>query len=250
MQIAAKLEGAQQLQAALGKHAKQIPYATQLAINWTVGAAMRASQRSLRANLDAPTPATTGGLFIAYAKKDHLTAELRVKDRDGEKLAGRSLAETIGQQFSGGNQRARSRMELAFARAGHIAPGEYLAPGPDALLDRYGNLSKAQVAQIYAALKITAGTAPRTKSGKLRNTKTTRAAARIFWSPGRKRGTNLRRGLWSADETGRLQLLLVAVPKVAYKKRIDLLKITAATVATDFSKNFARGMRQAISTAN
>lgn len=249
MQISAHLEGGEKLQQALGRYASQIPEATRLAINWTAASARLASQRAIRANLDNPTPATTQGLFIEYATKQTLVAEVRVKDRDGEKFNGRSMAETIGQQFSGGPGRARTRLEQAFTRARHITAGEYLAPGPDALLDRFGNLAKSQIAQIYAALKSAAGLAPRTKTGKLRNTKTTRAAARIFWSSGRTKARGLRRGLWATDDAGGLRLLLVAIPRVSYKKRIDLLKITRDTVAATFAANFRRGLDKAISTA-
>lgn len=97
-------------------------------------------------------------------------------------------------------------------------------------------------------LKSAAGLAP-APNRKTQKHQTTRAAARIFWSSGRTKARALRRGLWATDDAGGLRLLLVAIPSVSYKKRIDLLKITRDTVAATFAANFSRGLDKAISTA-
>lgn len=243
MQISARFDGMTQLFDSLSQHARQIPYATMLAINWTATTAQRAGYAAIRAQLDNPTPIVKRGLFIDYAKKERLWAEVRVKDRDGESFGSRSMAEQIGQQFAGGTRQAKT-MERVFQRAGLIGSGEYLVPGQFAKLDRYGNLSRAQLNQIYKAINRLGGQAPDPTARRRRPTGA--SAARYFWADGTGK---LRRGLWSADATGALRLVLVAVPSVTYRGRVDLQGITTATVARDFRKNFDRGMRQAIRTA-
>lgn len=247
MQIAAKLEGGEALQAALSKHAKQIPFATALALTWTAGGAKKATELDMRANFDQPTPWVMKGIFTVIAKPDKLVAEVKVKDIP-ENFAGRSMAEIIGQQFAGGSGRTRGRMEHAFTREGFITAGEYLVPGPDAKRDRYGNLSTGQINQIYAALRLFRDPY-QNATGSKRSRKNASAAGRLFWSHGKGHSSGLRRGLWSSTGKGGPKLVLVVVPKVAYKQRIDLLAIANRVVARDYRSNFAKAMAYAIRTA-
>lgn len=226
----------------LSQHAEQIPYATELAINATASGVLKAAAATMRSEFDRPTPFVAKGLYIdrAQYKPGKLWAEVRVKD------AGPApLAETIGQQFAGGSGRARKRIEKAFERAGYISAAEYLVPGPDAVLNQYGNLDKKQSQQIYAALTRLNPTPGKRK----RKNKAATAAASIFWSPGRGKGSKLRRGLWATDAAGNLQLILVVVAGVKYRRRIDLREIAERVVRRDFGRNFDIAFRRAIATA-
>lgn len=247
MQIDARFDGMQALLDNLGRHARQIPYATMLAINWTAATTQKATEVAMRHDFDRPTPFVMRGLFIGYATKTSLAAEVRVKD-DPLGWANHSLAEKIGQQFAGGVGRLRGRMENAFERNGYISAGEYLIPGPDATLDRYGNLSGGQINRIYAALRLFRDAAQNPTDSR-RSRKNASAAGRLFWSHGKGHTSGLRRGLWGTDAQGKLRLVLVVVPKVAYRRRIELDRIAQITVDRDFRKNFERGLRRAIETA-
>lgn len=249
MRITANFDGMNHLLAALGRHANEIPYATELAINATARTTKRATEIAMRHDFDRPTPFVMAGLFIDNAKykKNKLWAEVHVKDK-ALGIGTYSLAEKIGQQFSGGAGRLRGRMERAFERDGYITAGEYLIPGPDAQRDRYGNLSGAQINRIYAALRIFSDAAQNATSSR-RSRRNATAAGRLFWSHGAGHSSNLRRGLWGRDAQGGLRLVLVVVPKVSYRRRIELDRLAEITVARDFRRNFERAMQQAIATA-
>ena len=249
MQIRAQFDGLTQLLDSLGQHARQIPYATELAINATARTVKYGTELSMRAEFDRPTPWVMKGLFIDGAKyqEGKLWAEVHVKD-DSLGFGTLSMAERIGQQFSGGNGRARGRMEQAFARDGFIAESEYLIAGPDAKRDRFGNMTVGQINQIYAALRLFRDPA-QNPTNSVRSRRNRGRAGNIFWSHGDGHSSNLRRGLWARDRSGAPRLILIVVPKVSYKKRIDMQRIAEFTVRRDFRRNFERAMRRAISTA-
>lgn len=247
MQISARFDGMQRLLDNLGQHARQIPFATMKAINWTAETTKKATEVAMRHDFDRPTPFVMRGLFIDYATKTNLAAEVRVKD-DALGLGAHSLAEKIGQQFSGGVGRLRGRMENAFERNGYITAGEYLIPGPDATLDRYGNLSGGQINRIYAALRLFSDAAQNATASR-RSRKNAKAAGRLFWSHGKGHTSGLRRGLWGTDAQGQPRLVLVVVPKVSYRRLIELDRIAQITVDRDFRKNFERALLRAIETA-
>lgn len=249
MQIVAKFDGMTQLLDALGRHAREIPYATELAINATARTTKRAAEVAMRHEFDRPTPFVMAGLFIDNARyrKNKLWAEVHVKD-NALGIGPYSLAEKIGQQFAGGASRLRGRMEQAFTRKGYIGAGEYLIAGPDANRDRYGNLSGGQIAQIYAALRLSSDPNQNSTNSR-RSRRNARAAGRLFWSQGRGHSSHLRRGLWGTAPDGSLRLILIVVPNVSYRRRIDLDRLAEITVNRDFRRNFERGLAQAISTA-
>jgi len=247
VQIGVTIEGASGLQYALSEHARQIPYANTLALNATGRSVKRAVELDMRANFDRPNPRVMKGIFLDYATKTALVAEVRVKDIP-ENFADESLAEIIGQQFTGGVGRLRGRLEQAFTREGYISAGEYLIPGSGARLDRYGNLSKGQINQIYAALRLfhdpyqNATQSSRSKAN-------ARKAGYLFWSHGKGHSSGMRRGLWATDAQGGPALVLFPVPGVSYKQRIDMAAIAGRVVPQVWDRNFRIAWNYAVRTA-
>jgi len=241
--ISVRLEGFSALAASLGEQARQIPFAASQALNATARTIRAATLAEMAANFDRPTPLVMKSLFIAPATKAKLQAAVYLKDREIGGKNSRSMAEILGHQFAGGT-RLRKRMENAFTAAGLISLGEYLVPGPDAKLDQYGNLSRGQTQQIYAALRLfrdpyqNATQSPRSQ-------RHAKAAGRIFWSDGTRK---LRRGLWATDAKGFLKLLLLPIPTPVYRRRIDLPRLADRVVATDFPRHFEAALAQAVST--
>lgn len=247
MEIGVTIEGAAGLQYALSEHARQIPYATMLALNATGKSVKRAVEIDMRTNFDRPNPRVMKGLFIDYAKKTDLATEVRVKDIP-ENFAGKSLAEIIGQQFAGGVGRLRGRMEQAFTRNGYISAGEYLIPGSGAKLDRYGNLSVGQINQIYAALRLFHD--PYQNATQSRRSKANaKKAGQLFWSHGKGHSSGLRRGLWAANAAGAPVLVLFPVPGMSYQQRIDMAAIAGRVVQQVWDRNFRAAFNYAVRTA-
>ena len=68
--------------------------------------------------------------------------------------------------------------------------------------------------------------------------------------PSATRGDALRRGVWGSDSNGRLKLILIAVPKVAYKKRIDMQPIADKIMASDWQPNFQAALAVELANAH
>lgn len=244
--ITVRIDGLAAVTASLTAQAGQIPFATSQAINATARTVRTAVQAEMAARFDRPTPLTLKSLFVAPATKAKLQAAVYLKDREIGGKNTRSMAEILGHQFAGGT-RLRKRMEEAFTGAGLIRAGEYLVPGPDAKLDPYGNLSRGQVQQIYAALRLFRDPYQNATQSK-RSQRNAQAAGRIFWSDG-KGVHRPRRGLWASDARGRLKLLMVVILAPVYRRRIDMDKIAAPIVARDFSANFDAAFAKALASA-
>ena len=244
--ISVRLEGFDALAASLGDQARQIPFAASLALNATARTVRQATLAEMAAQFDRPTPLVMKSLFIAPATKAKLQAAVYLEDREIGGKNSRSMAEILGHQFAGGT-RLRKRMENAFTAAGLISLGEYLVPGPDAKLDQYGNLSRGQAQQIYAALRLfrdpyqNATQSPRSQ-------RHAKAAGRIFWSDG-KGANKRRRGLWATDGRGFPKLLMLDIPTPVYRQRSDMDRLAADIVDRDFPANFDAALKKALSTA-
>jgi len=243
--ISVRLEGFSALAASLGEQARQIPFAASQALNATARTIRAATLAEMAANFDRPTPLVMKSLFIAPATKAKLQAAVYLKDREIGGKNSRSMAEILGHQFAGGT-RLRKRLEDAFTGAGLISPGEYLVPGPDAKLDQYGNLSRGQTQQIYAALRLFRDPYQNATQS-ARSQRHAKAAGRIFWSDGK--GNKRRRGLWATDARGFPKLLMLVIPTPVYQRRIDMDRQSAAIVASDFPANFDSALKKALSTA-
>jgi hypothetical protein len=198
--LGVRIEGFSALSASLGSQARQVPFAASLAINRTAQRVREETLVEMSAQFDRPTPLVMKSLFITPATKARLQAAVYLKDREIGGKNSRSMAEILGHQFAGGT-RLRKRMEDAFTGAGLIGLGEYLVPGPDAKLDQYGNLSRGQTQQIYAALRLFRDPYQNATQSK-RSLRNAKAAGRMFWSDG-KGANKVRRGLW-ADRCARL----------------------------------------------
>ena len=243
IKIGVRLEGFPVLAASLGDQTRQIPFATSQALNTTARTVREATQAEMATQFDRPTPLVLKSLFIAPATKASLQASVYLKDREigGKNL--RSMAEILGHQFAGGT-RLRKRIEDAFTTARFIRQGEYLVPGPDAKLDQYGNLSRGQTQQIYAALRLFRDPYQNVTHSK-RSQRNAKAAGRIFWSDGR----GGRRGLWATDARGFPKLLMLVIPTPVYRRRIDMDRIAGPIVARDFSANFDAALTKALASA-
>lgn len=263
MKIMARVEGIDKLLLTLSGQAKQVEYAEAVARH-RVGHAIRQDveaiidsdfqrpvtpwfQRSIYVRPSRPTKGADVAIFlkdVAAGASASAIETLRANPLSEPEPG--STADILGHHFSGGS-RKRKKIEEAFTRAGMIKPNELLVPGPDARLDRFGNMSRGQVQQIYAALYLFNDSAQnRTRSR--RSQRHDAAAGRMFWSHG-DHPTKVRRGLWATSRTKQLQLLLIPIPHAVYRKRIDLPAIAAKRVASDLDREFQAALAKALSTA-
>lgn len=231
---------------ALAGMERQIPFATALASNLLARDVKDAVRQDMATQFDRPKPVTLNSLRTDAATKARPFAVVKVKDDPLGKAFNGGMAEILGHQFAGG-QRVAKRSELALRRMGYLKEGEFIAPGPDARLDQFGNISSGQVQQIMAALR--AFFDPYQNATESRRSKRNAAkAGRIFWSDGGNRKGSVRRGCWASDARGNLKLLLVAIPRATYRRRI-LMDVTAGKVAAaKWEQRFAEAWARAVAT--
>ena len=229
---------------ALAGMERQIPFATALACNLLARDVKDAVRQDMATQFDRPKPVTLNSLRTDAATKARPFAVVKVKDDPLGKAFNGGMAEILGHQFAGG-QRVAKRSELALRRMGYLKEGEFIAPGPDARLDQFGNISSGQVQQIMAALR--AFFDPYQNATESRRSKRNAAkAGRIFWSDGGK--GRPRHGCWASDARGNLKLLLVAIPRATYRRRI-LMDVTAGKVAAaKWEQRFAEAWARAVAT--
>ena len=229
---------------ALAGMERQIPFATALACNLLARDVKDAVRQDMATQFDRPKPVTLNSLRTDAATKARPFAVVKVKDDPLGKAFNGGMAEILGHQFAGG-QRVAKLSERALRRDGYLKEGEFIAPGPDARLDQFGNISSGQVQQIMAALR--AFFDPYQNATESRRSKRNAAkAGRIFWSDGGK--GRPRRGCWASDARGNLKLLLVAIPRATYRRRI-FMDVTAGKVAAaKWEQRFAEAWAYALAT--
>ncbi len=260
--LRAHMDGLEETIRSLGLQAKQVSFATSLALNWSAKDVRADAYKEMRAKFDRPTPMTMRSLFIKPAKKDNLEATVWLKDQGlGANLQGSgtplpgdpepgSMAAIIGHQFRGGLRVAKG-MEVQARAKGILDRYEFLVPTEQARIDRYGNMSRGQVQQIYAALALFFDTY-NNASDSQRSRRNARKAGRLFWSggPGVAPYIDRPKGVWAAGPRGSApKLIMAVVTRPIYRKLIDLDDIGARTLGRVFPAHFQKALEQAARTA-
>jgi cation transport regulator ChaB len=247
MKLSVKIDGIAAMQSALSDRSKQFEWATIVSLTRTAKEVQVATYAEMASKFDRPTPITMKSLRIRPATRQKIEAEVFLKSWEvgGKNL--RSMEEMIGHQFRGGD-RLRKRMEEAFTRAGLINSGEYLVPGPDAKLDQYGNLSRGQTQQIYAALRLF-WDRYQNPTNSARSKRHAAAAGRMFWSAGPNSPAKRRRGVWSVYGQDTPKLILIVLPRVSYKRRINLPLIAQRVIDSRFKQIFNEEFSKAMASA-
>jgi len=122
--------------------------ATNDALNWTAFDTRERMQKYLRRVLDRPTKFTLKGVLVDKSKQSTLRSRIKMRD---EASKGTSPAKYLEPLRSGGTRQAK-RSEKALRRAGHILPDQFIVPGPDARLNRFGNVSSGMYTKMLSGL--------------------------------------------------------------------------------------------------
>lgn len=251
---------------------EQIPFATAKALTLTAKDAERDTYQEIDRVFDRPTPIVRKGLFVKPATKRDLTAEVFVKDRPLGGKNPNSLAQLLRHQFGGGDRIVKV-FERALRREGLLGQQEFIVPGDGAKLDRYGNISRGQLAQILSQLGIGAPGYDNKSTNSARSRRNVAKAGKIFWSRGpgtppagayrggrfrsfdlstgvyQGRGTqHLPRGAWMRAGDG-VKPILIVVGQPRYTRRVDMAGISQRAVQRYFSAHFQRAYREAVASA-
>lgn len=225
---------------------KQIRFSSALALTRIAKIAKDDLKKEFKRRFDKPTPYTLRSIFISTANKRDLVAVVGIKDQESSKN-NKSPAQLLRHEFKGGS-RGRSRLEYWLSQAGLISSTEYLAPGQEAKLDRYGNMSRGQVQQVISQLKIGGDASTfasnSARSKRKRGRKKGSKSHGFFWS----RGERLPRGVWLRDGGDAVPIAIV-IRKPRYHAAVDVLRTIKRTVARVGVREIEKAVDFAIRTA-
>lgn len=230
--IRIELEGMDRVQRMLGSAAKQVRFATAVALTRTVRKGSERLQKEMQREFDRPTPwIGTKGTYSSGAKPATLEARFGVKDRQ---------ALYVKEYFSAGRGRRGQKPYERVLRSMGVLPADYRAvPGAGLKLDGRGNPNRNQLREILGALKSHVPVA----KGKGKRMK---LVGYFVVPPGH--GSHLHAGVW--QRTGRaITPVLIFVAAAAYSRRIDLPRLAQKLVAQEFAAEFSEAFDQAMRTA-
>lgn len=253
--------------------ARQVPYATQQAINATLFDARREAIRAMGV-FDRPTRFTLQGPRVEQATKQDLAGQLVIPtDRGGSTGEGAALpaGKPLLAEVSGGARRFK-RSEVLLHRKGILPKGMYTVPGRAARLDSHGNIHIRQLLHILAyfeaygdrsrrgqklAINTTAEGRARLKRGVGNRAITGGFGVEYFAiQPGEK---GLAPGIYERKLTTRrrkfqgpvqrVRAVLLFVTGAQYKALYQFHDVVKRTVAERYEAHFGAAMDRALATA-
>jgi len=147
-QISGEVSGGTQIKVIRALARGRLKKATNDAINFTAFDTRERMQKYLRRVLDRPTKFTLRGVQVDKSKQSTLRARVRIRD---EATKGTPPAKYLSVLQRGGARQAK-RSEKALRRAGIILPDQFLAPGPDANLNKFGNVTAGMYTKMLSGL--------------------------------------------------------------------------------------------------
>ncbi len=229
--------------------AKQMRYASALAMNSTMEKTKSALQREIKDVFDRPTPFTQDSIMIRYATRDNLRGTVMLKD-----FAGKSTpaADYLLADITGGLRKLK-RFETLMTRAGIMPAGYRAVPGSAAQMDNFGNMNRGQLVQILSYFKTfpEAGyKANMTGKRKATLAKGSKKAQGYTYFVGRPGGRPL--GVWQRVRFGKgtaVKPLIIFVPSAVYQPIFDFQYVAINTIKKHWESEFKQAFNKAMETA-
>ena len=221
----------------------QIPFATALALTRTAQQVPRAAGDQMKRDLDNPKPFTTGrsAFYLQMARKNNLKAEVGFKDIQ---------ANYMQWQIAGGS-RTQKPYETVLRGMGILPSGYVTVPGRGVKLDRYGNVTRADIAKTISWLAA-GGTQVRGRGARTRDERLfvvspnqdlrTRHLAPGIYRTGRRQGS----ARYAIASENFLHAVLLFVSDSDYKTQFDFKKLGDGVVSDYFSDEFKRQLNRAL----
>jgi hypothetical protein len=220
--------------------AKELPFATALALTKTAQAVQKDIVAEMGRVFDRPVPFTLRGTYVKPAKKNDLDAAVYFRTFAGKGVpAGKYLQAQIY-----GGVRAQKGAEKALARAGLLGNKGFFVPGPGVKLNQYGNVTGGTIKAILS--DIGAGNAEQTmrKATKGRSQRRRREQYFIPRAESGKRAS----GVWV--RRGReIKIALIFVSSASYQVRFRFHEVAAASATRHFGPEFDAAWRRALGTS-
>lgn len=216
--------------------ANQLPFALAKSLTDIAKAARLGVQSAMQSDLDNPTPFTLNSLYVKPATKANLISVLAFKDPVNGTSAGQYLVPEVL-----GGLRLEKPFEKIERSIGVLPTGKMIIPGAGMRLNRYGNVSLAQLEPILQA-----ATGVKFAKSK-RKAKAPKKQLEVF--VGSPAGGRLPMGIWQRLTDGSLKPLFVFVSRATYKARLPVGQIAGGVFAADFPAIFDKAFADAVATA-
>lgn len=216
--------------------ARQVPFATSLALNQTAVEVKEQHMALLPVIFDRPTRYTLNSLQAKMSSKSNLVASVYFRGSNPGKHY--LMPNVVG----GG--RPHKRFEYLLIQRGLMAANEYAVPASGMSLDAYGNIRNGVVMMILSQLAATADPYQWETAKSRARAKSTRV--RYFVPPP---GSNLRRGIWKRTGKHSIHPVLMFVTSVSYQRRYRFDEISRNAAMSVFPRKLDAAMSAAILTS-
>lgn len=232
------------------RFARQIPFASAMALNDAVKDAEQAYRKALPRIFDRPTPFTLNSAFVRKATKAHLEASVELRHFAAK---GTPADRYLGPEIIGG-PRGMKRFERRLDVAGGIGR-KFVVPGRAVHLDAYGNVSRGQIMQILSRLNLMGeqNVGPRTTAKLRKQGLLVRHGKRItagdyFIVHSKNDGGAI--GIWQLVSKGKVVPVMIFEREAPhYRPRLDFTGLIFASVRQTFPAHFRKRFAEAVATA-
>lgn len=218
---------------------KQLPAATQWALNNTAKKVKEAEEREIRQVFRNPTKYTQNALWIKWAKKSNLQALVKIKD---ESVKGNAAVKFLKAEIEGGPRRHKGFEKLLIAK-GQMPRNMFAVPSRTIKKNQYGNVSNGLIQRILSGLSSQRDIHQNARAGSKRSKTLGKYFSGIIGNV---------HGIWDVNALHRggpalLFLFVAGAPR--YRKRLDFERVAKKTINTVFKKEFEQSMQRALDTA-
>lgn len=208
--------------------------------------ARKAVQGQMEGDLDRPTSYAKRGVVYEEATKENLEGKVVIWGSKAMR-GGLPAAYFLGPQVHGG-RRSLKAFEKQLAARGFLPSGHVAVPAARQRLDRYGNISQAQLNKILSGLQVDyrgagATRVAATDAGKARQKKKGR-----YFVP--RAGSHLHPGIYQTSPTGKkVWPVMLFVSMKGYRKRLDFDGPVRRHAQRNMRRYFARNWMKATRTS-
>lgn len=252
MKIGVKIEGLGSVMAQLSGQAKQVRFATAMALTQTAHGVNAEIKDEMKRTIEGgPTAFALRAFKVAGATRDNLEATVALRTDSPE--GGTSYTKALAHLFGGG-RREWKKLEGFLRGQGLLPTGMMIAPGPKAPLDARGNMRRQQLGEMLKIL----GSQIRnlriyrqmSSRGRVKKHAEVKGIGFFVIMPGAD--SHLAPGIWRRIETGTTSVVepwIMYISPTAYRQKFDLNAIAHKVVAKQFKINFDKSLADALRTA-
>ena len=236
-----------QASASVAGMAKQIRFASAVALTRTARQIKAAEELEMRDVFERPTPYTMSAVYMRPATKADLTAEVGLKNFASKAVP---AAKYLLPQIVGGSRRPK-RFERALQAVGALPAGYRAVPGSAAQVDVFGNISRGQIVQILSFFKAfpemgyKANMSDKRRAQLARGSRQRQGFTYFVGTPGGR----LPLGIWQRIPFARgsaVKPVMIFVPSTTYEAIFDFGYVARMVVDRELDAQFRRAFDEAM----